>query len=199
MSINSLEANEDFKHRFQDDMESFYYMVLYASVRWLPHGKLDEIKERISKFFDENEAYRGKFEGGHQKFSNRERGRFETFWGFENEFLREWLKRVRKLQLPAQNQPSWTPRMLHDIWKSIDEEDLAKDDRKDHLGSIQRQLINNVPPATRTSTRSTKITSQKVFDLIPVNVTSGTSSKRRVGEAEAGFESNTDALKRQRN
>ena len=37
MSINVLQSGTEYKHKFQDDMESFFYVVLYASIRWLQH------------------------------------------------------------------------------------------------------------------------------------------------------------------
>ena len=43
MSYFSL-SEDDFRHSFQDDMESFYWIVLYAAILWLPHKKFDDIE-----------------------------------------------------------------------------------------------------------------------------------------------------------
>lgn len=194
MSIDSL-LKADFKHRFQDDMESFYYVVLYSSALWLPHEESDNDKEHISKFFDEHEVFNGRLEGGTLKFLNRKLGKFETSWGFKNELLREWLTRVRQLQLPYQTQPNWNPTSLHNVWLSIDRSNLPTDDRKEHIQGIHWQPS----AATQASARSIGKGSQKANDSVPVDMTPGTSSKQRNREAEVGLKAYSDILKRQRN
>lgn len=53
------------KYRFQDDMESFYYIILYASILLLPHEQIDDIED-----LDEYRKYRGGSHGGTTKESN---------------------------------------------------------------------------------------------------------------------------------
>ena len=138
MSIASL-FREKFKHRFQDDMESFYYVILYASVLWLPHKEIDDIERRISKFFHEYELFDGKAEGGSAKLSNSYRETFYRVWDFENRSLRLWLEKVLELQRPWDEPPNWTPQALYDQWKVIIDENLPEDDRIDHLSMVQTE------------------------------------------------------------
>jgi hypothetical protein len=62
-------------HTLQDDLESFVHVVLYHSIRYLPHNKFFLIKEILSNVFDEARVSNGRTVGGQGKaamFSNRD-------------------------------------------------------------------------------------------------------------------------------
>lgn len=132
MSIAAL-LGDDFKHILKDDMESFFYVILYASILWLPHREVNNIKRRMSKFFDEYDLVKGKAEGGASKYTNRALGNFVHSWGFKNQTLGDWFGEVLELQRPVGEEINWTPEALYDVWTSIDERGLPNDDRSDNL------------------------------------------------------------------
>lgn len=188
-----------FKHSLQDDMESFYYVVFYASVLWLPHKDVPNIANRVSKFFDEYDEYDGKAQGGTAKESNRNSGSFYKLWLFKNDSLKKWLEAVRKLQWRTEDdeQPRWTPEALHDQWKSTDEEDLPIDDRVYH--ATQQEELQSSVAAVSSKPRPQKA---NVNPHSPshasgsVEIKSRTSSKRSAKDAR--FEESSDSSKRRR-
>lgn len=162
MSIASLRG-VNVKYKFQDDMESFYYVILYASIVWLPHGKSDNVETWLLKFFDENTEHLETTRGGAMKNSNRFSGDFYELWNFKNDALKRWLEGVWGLQWIARHgdQLDWTPRKLYDQWKSTDEEDLPTDDRIDNIGtkSTRKGKEKKKPEpsnATQVSVRSSR-------------------------------------------
>lgn len=192
MSIASL-LGEDFKHGFEDDMESFYYVILYASVLWLPHKNIENIEKRISRFFDEYEVNDGVVQGGSAKIANLVAGLFHKVWGFESDSLNRLLEGTRLLQQQAaeEKRSKWTPEALHKQWKSTDEEDLPTNDKVDHL------LLQS-----KENERKLKLTMQRSREGSPVHephsldAASRSSSKRSADDA--GFEEPSESSKRQR-
>lgn len=132
MSVASLVGIE-FRHRIQDDMESFYYVMLYCGVRWLPHKKVVDIKKQITSFFDEINDMGGKPCGGSFKHANIWVGDFHRLIGFTNAAIQAWFSKVLQLQRPFFEQPNWKPEILHEIWKLADDADLPNNDRIDNI------------------------------------------------------------------
>ena len=192
MSIACL-TDDDFKHRFQDDMESFYYVILYASVLWSPRDDVNDVEERMSKFFDEYVFYGRRTEGGTAKTLNVLRGTFLRMWDFKNGSLQQWLARVLELQRPFEIQPNWTAQALSDQWKITDEEDLPEDDRIDHLLMIQMEKDRLA--LLRSSGRSIDKLGRAGHSLDTPEKTSPPSSKRSA--EDANVEERPDSSKRQ--
>lgn len=196
MSVESLLGFEDFRHRFKDDMESFYYVVLYASIHWLPHENPDDVKTEVARFFDEYKERRGKAHGGIAKSSNFTSGRFYDLWGFQNDALKIWLEGVRKMQWKNwdDEQPKWTPKGLNDLWKIADEGDLPIDDRVEHL------LPQATKDARKTKTSASDAIQKNRCVALPgsgsrsADAVSRSSSKRSV--EEVGFEERSGSSKR---
>lgn len=199
MSIASLFGRKDFNHRFQDDMESFFYVILYASVLWLPHKPVDDIGKHVSLFFDECNDHNGRPRGGSLKNSNRCSSTFYEIWEFENDSLKRWLEIVRDLQWPTRmgEQPEWTPKALYDQWKSTDEENLPLNDRVDHLVAEQPKECEQKPEtADLNTTEPSENSIPPGYGLRSSNIASRSSSKRSANDA--GFEGQSESSKRQR-
>lgn len=159
-SIKALLSAPDFKYSLQDDLESFYYIILYASILWLPHKELEtkDTEYRMKRFFGDYHEQNGHMTGGRSKFHNQSYGTFSKQWKFYNKALNSWLKYVLALQKP-ENVENWTPMALHNIWKDIDENDLPLDDRVDNLtqntkrGKKKAVPKQEISEATRPSVR----------------------------------------------
>lgn len=183
MSIAALRG-KNFKHTFQDDMESFYYVILYSSVLWLPHKEVHNLELHVSKFFDEYSEDRGKVTGGIGKISDRAMGTFYEVWEFKNDSLKCWLEEVRTLQEACRRgaQPKWTPEALHRQWKMTDEDNLPVDDRIDHrLAKLTEHMREEKP---------------NIRDAATIASVSCSSSKRST--KEASFDERSDSNKRHR-
>lgn len=196
MSVSTL-MPDNIRHKFQDDMESFYYIVLYASVLWLPHMDVPLLENWVSNFFNESMDYHGQAVGGTVKESNRTSGSFYKLWRFKNNSLKTWLEAVRRLQWVSEDgkQHKWTPKALHDQWKSTDEEDLPVDDREDHIEiNTSKKGKGKKNTATQPSAHASQISLQQSQSI---DAAASTSSKRPA--SETGFEEHLDASRRRRN
>lgn len=67
MSIKNLTGKKDFRHSFLDDMESFFYVVLYAAALWLRHNHVDDLGQLMAIFFNEYRFSLGEKKGGSRK------------------------------------------------------------------------------------------------------------------------------------
>lgn len=195
MSIASLMVKKDFKHSLQDEMESFYYIILYASIVGLPHENLDDVEGDISGFFDEHKVHKGKLLGGRAKNSNRFSSDFYDLWEFKNDALKNWLEVVLQLQYKSDKgeQLKWTPKALCDQWKITDEDDLPVNDRVHNTGVNastrgKSKPNTNTPSATQVSAHISRPSQSQ---------SQSTSRKRLVDETD--FEEHSEALKRQWN
>jgi len=72
-------------HTIQDDIESFVYVVLYHSIRYLSHNKSEDLELILDEFFDDKKFNRGglRVGGGHKLTWFRLRGDVYPFDGFE--------------------------------------------------------------------------------------------------------------------
>lgn len=139
MSIALLRA-EGFKHRLQDDMESVYYVLLYASVFWLPRNEGRNFLRFTSNFFNQHSDYNGTTEGGVLKSSNITSGYFQRAWHFDNVHFQTCLEGILELLRPIEDQPKWKPEDLYAILTSTDKEELPLDDRMDHCQIVQDKI-----------------------------------------------------------
>lgn len=197
MSIDALFGDKSFKHRFQDDMESFYYVVLYASVIWLPHENSECVEEEVTSFFDEYKERSGKARGGVAKESNRASGKFYRLWRFGNDALKEWLEAVRLLQWPTRygEQPEWTPKALNDQWKTTDEGNLPTNDRVNRaLSRSPEEEVRETEASTSNALRESENIALPEPGSHSTDAVSRSSSKRSA--EEVGFEERSDSSKR---
>lgn len=133
MSVNVLHGGEGYKHTFQDYMESFFYVVLYAAVRWLPHNDVDNLGNLMYHYFNEYREHNGKPKGGSLKSSNITFGDFTNEFKWENEHLARWIEKALEFQqFFGREKPGWTVENLQKLWEDIDSTDLPNDDRVEH-------------------------------------------------------------------
>lgn len=178
-------------------MESFYYIILYASVLWLPHENIQDVEEEMAEFFNNHKERNGQVKGGTPKEANRIGGKFFSQWRFENDALKDWLETVRLLQWPTRygEQVEWTPKALNDQWKATDEGDLPIDDRLDNISTNasgrgkKKQRLVTPSHATQVSFHSSQL-------IASSRTHKSGSSKRPVNKTE--FEDSLDESKRQR-
>lgn len=196
MSVALLRA-KGFKHRLQDDMESVYYVLMYASVHWLPRNKEKNFLKIVSNFFDEYTECIDTTEGGTMKASNMISGYFQEIWHFGNVHLQICLDGMIELLRPFEDQPSWTPEDLNAILESADKEDLPLDDRMDHY-QIEQDKIAQREAEFERRYRSEYLYDESIPDLSHSAQTSSanseTSGKRSVDVA--GLEECVEPTKR---
>ncbi|KAL5499274.1 hypothetical protein ACEPAH_1792 [Sanghuangporus vaninii] len=95
MSGDALYDPEGFHHTIKDDLESLFYVVMYGSVRWLPHNYVSRLGRWVRGFFDGalSEGI-GQTIGGRDKllqiaFDGSE---FLSLFSFENRFIQNWFR-----------------------------------------------------------------------------------------------------------
>lgn len=152
MSIKVLSGSSDLRHSLQDDMESFFYVVLYASIRWLPHDYIDNLAKEIRIYFGDCQEQNGIIVGGAVKMINLAHRSFFKMFEWRNSHLRDWIYGVLSLQFQEINNqglPIWTPERLYDLWVSIDNSNLPMQDRFDHIVIVNNKIVEDLPvPAT---------------------------------------------------
>lgn len=152
MSINSIKGNKAFRHGFQDDVESFFYVVLYACLRWLPHAFSGNLVQEMKSFFDDCRESQGMPVGGGYKALNIVFGTFMALCEWRNDHLANWFNEVLLLLrrgLDDRDACAWTARRLHEIWLKSDNNELPTGDRYEHLVLVNNKPVKEVPvPAT---------------------------------------------------
>lgn len=137
MSGRVLKANGSVQQTKEDDLESLFYVVMYGSVRWLPHDSVDDLGSWMFDFFDKTEITKGKHgedRGGVAKvFSQFVSGTdFRDKFKFSNENIGLWFEATYKCLGTIHNKPpdsgSWNAAYLKDITNVICTELLKKTD-----------------------------------------------------------------------
>ncbi|KAG5650430.1 hypothetical protein H0H81_012291 [Sphagnurus paluster] len=85
-------------HTIQDDMESFFYVMLYHCIRYLSHNMTDQAEEILNHIFDYSFHLTGSTLGGsHKEYLISQLGSRPPFEGFElsnNEPLNIWIEKA---------------------------------------------------------------------------------------------------------
>ena len=137
MSIKMLRGKDGFQHSFQDDMESFFYVILYAGVRWLAHNHVEDLGELMTDYFNEYRISCGKAKGGPRKSQNIIDVTFVGEFEWNSTGFAKWISSVLDLQKTAVlDRSDCDPAKLFAIWEVIDAKDLPNDDRQVHLLSL---------------------------------------------------------------
>ena len=158
MSIDVLESTpEPHRHTIEDDMESYFYVVLYSSISWAPQLKKTDIKTQINNFFNERRLgwYGDEEDGGSRKFRNRFDKYFIKRFSFENIELSGWIDCV----ISFQNDPTkWTLEALYEYWKGVaSSKDLPPLDREDN--AISKETIQATASSASGSSRWSQVDS----------------------------------------
>lgn len=175
MSIRLLTSgSKPFQHTIQDDMESYFYVVLYCGILWI--RQTNEIEERrtlINEFFGE---YRAGGKGGNAKFRNKSDKFFIREFFFESDELNKWIDDVCGF---LSDSTKWTLDALYEYWEGVVSQQLPQTDREDHSHEEdETEPTNLVMPAT-TSVRSLNRPSQTGTP----KTAAATSSKRSYEDA----------------
>jgi len=98
MSIRLLRNPTAF-HELQDDLESFFYIVLYLALRYLPHNKVPELPVIMAKVFEEHSTMPTAVVGGMGKYSLFNDGGHlgEDLEFTDNEPITSWIDVTLKL------------------------------------------------------------------------------------------------------
>lgn len=152
MSINSLNGDEAFKHTFEDDMESCFYVVLYAGLRWLPHIFTGDLAKTMTIFFDDCQEEFGMVVGGAWKQKNVTDRYLLKRVEWKNKHLAKWINdalSLQRRQINNEGTPIWTAEALSDLWKSADKNIQYTNDRFEHLILVNDEPVKDTPvPAT---------------------------------------------------
>ncbi|KAL5523296.1 hypothetical protein ACEPAF_1563 [Sanghuangporus sanghuang] len=148
----------------EDDMESLFYVVMYASLRWLPHNKVSDLGFWMFNFFDEAErGTDGRERGGKNKLLNQSIAGttfFEKFW-FNDKYIHMWFKagynylKTVHDQLP--NSGDWNidnlKEMTNVAYKGLCKQEGTLNDRVEHRVSdyFIESKAKDVPRGTHTS------------------------------------------------
>lgn len=149
MSLRMLRGRDGFRHSFHDDMESFFYVVLYAAVRWLAHNDVEDLGDLMTYFFNEFRESRGKAVGGTRKGQNIIDLTFVGEFVWRCAAFAEWISTVLDLQkLAYLDRVDCDAAKLSEVWEAIDAKDLPNDDRQVHPlslpdGSTEEEELSN--------------------------------------------------------
>ncbi|OBZ71178.1 hypothetical protein A0H81_08657 [Grifola frondosa] len=123
MSYNVLD-NEDVVHSLSDDMESLLYVVLYCSLRWLPHDEDEKFLAPIlHSLFDYSEFLVGRLLGGNGKYHFLSTRRYVGHVTFAHFPIQEWLNAAADYRCVRGHfnvsaiPETWSdPKHLHAFW-----------------------------------------------------------------------------------
>ena len=184
MSIKLLQSSsKPFQHTIQDDMESYFYVVLYCGILWIRQTKeIEDRKTLMNSYFGEYTLG----EGGNVKGYNQLYKSFIDKFCFECDELNKWLDNVCGFQLdPAK----WNLEALYSYWGGVVSQLLPQTDREDYSREEgETEPTNSVKPAT-TSVRSLNRPSQ----TNALKTAAASSSKRSYENADLGDEGQPDA------
>ncbi|KAL7277771.1 LOW QUALITY PROTEIN: hypothetical protein ACG7TL_008714 [Trametes sanguinea] len=93
----------------EDDMESFFHLILYFALRFLPHN-CKNVGEYMEIYFDGHQQYDGIYIGGKEKLVSMQSGRLTTSRGTSLKFF-----------VPGRPTPAVTPNTSSSNSKSPDE------------------------------------------------------------------------------
>lgn len=150
MSVKSLMGKADFKHTFSDDIESFFYVVLYAGLLWLPHDPVDDLKSDMMRFFGDWRERSGKFSGGLLKLENiTQDGTFIRLFNWKNKAFGKWIYGVQEVISAKIADKSVLALRMKKLWERIDGKKLPDDDRYEH--NIDDKVPKDEPVSATTS------------------------------------------------
>ncbi|KAI0357826.1 hypothetical protein OH77DRAFT_1398442 [Trametes cingulata] len=161
-SINTAGRQSE-KHTIQDDMESMLYVLLYCSMRWLPHSRDDRsLRAIMDPLFDYSHEYLGHHEGGHHKTLNAMDREYTDRVQFKNRALHCFLNDLMYFHQPV---PTWRvpsvpeptqvwgdPERLEEFWRNFLNSPipLPSDDRVHRVLSDEARAVRSASPQPAT-------------------------------------------------
>ncbi|CAA7259376.1 unnamed protein product [Cyclocybe aegerita] len=179
MSVGLLEDPTKL-HELPDDLESFVYIILYFTLRYLDHNRFDNLGMIMDYIFDySNSNDDGTVTGGAGKarvassrnpigedFAVTDNAPLTELLDFSLEAVREWHNICIDRRRPNARKPKFTPTFSsHDEMMSEIAAQLAKDDWPkgdaafDYLG-LKRKLDNGGTPVEEGSFKKVKLDSE---------------------------------------
>lgn len=132
MSIKNLTGSKDFRHSFSDDMESFFYVVLYAASLWLAHDYVMDLGGLMEDYFNESRFSFGATRGGSRKATNLLYNNFVDQFHWSGGIL-EWFYAILDLlKVAILDRLDCDPEKFAEIWEANLGKDLPNDDRQMH-------------------------------------------------------------------
>ena len=108
---------DDFQHCFRDDMESFFYVVLYAGALWLAHNRLEHLGELMTDYFNEYRYGPKQPRGGSRKAQNLMLNTFVRNFEWSNDGISEWINKMQALLKAAfWGRSKLSPENLVEVW-----------------------------------------------------------------------------------
>ncbi|KAL5480801.1 hypothetical protein ACEPAI_9741 [Sanghuangporus weigelae] len=177
----------------EDDMESLFYVVMYASLRWLPHNNVLDLGFWMFSFFDEVERDTdGQELGGNRKLltqANAGAKFFEKF-RFTNKYIHLWFKagynHLKTLHDQLPNSGNWTIDTLKEMtnvaYEGLCQQEGTLHDRFEHRVSdyFIESEAKKVPRGTHTSrSRNVDRGLQRPADKRPISNAAITVERRK--------------------
>ncbi|OBZ71187.1 hypothetical protein A0H81_08659 [Grifola frondosa] len=170
MSCNVL-LDENVIHSLPDDMESLLYVILYCSLRWLPHNEVSwSLKRIIRTIFHERQHLHGEDLGGDAKFAQLRTRTYTRDIAFAHAEIHQWLNAAMDHRSPVGNpQPlqfpeKWTDTKHLDLFWSefLTSHSLQTNDR------IERDLSDSLSESEPTTSDATPASLSSVKQRSPV-------------------------------
>ena len=140
MSIEVL-TKPKHRHTIADDLESFYYVIVYISCCLLPHETPDSsLNDLMAKYFCSYTRVKGVVDGGTDKYmdmthdSNPRTFSKKIGFGFVSEWIFAFQEQYRKGGRAVDLS------QMRAIWACISKQKIPEDDRCVHVIDIQREL-----------------------------------------------------------
>ena len=159
MAVMLIVTDEPYRHKFSDELESLFYVILYCCLRWIPHTKYRTLGSIIYDFFYFSYFFGDIEIGGTSKVAERSIRRITGRFEYSCSAVSEWIDSMFKLlaPLPVENVANWNEDAVEQLWKDIIESDLPDGDRVDHSISD----IKWGPPRPYFGTRTQRMISSK--------------------------------------
>ena len=175
MSVEMLTGDDKFRHGFNDDMESFFYVVLYAGVRWLTHNHVEDLGDFMTYYFNEYRISFGKAMGGSRKGQNMISRTFVREFKWNNAEFAEWIDTVLNYQRTAFiDRTECDAAKLFELWEAIDTKNLPNSDRHVHPlwlsdESTEEEVLfsssNSTPSSCENSASQKSLGSKRTADM----------------------------------
>ncbi|KAH9849496.1 hypothetical protein C2E23DRAFT_888207 [Lenzites betulinus] len=156
MSIRMLAPRDhERSHRFEDDMESLFYVVLYSGLKYLPHDlDMDTLTVIIDGMFRERKKLGALIFGDEGKFANTHSRIYTRLVRFGSPGFQEWVDTIMNYfwpppELKERNKDMWDPVRIDAYWAEfLRTHTLERDNRVVHKIAHHGLSDLKSPPTT---------------------------------------------------
>ena len=127
-------ADDDYRHKFSDELESLLYVILYCCLRWLPHTEYYTLGSVIYDFFYSSYSFNGVEVGGSSKLAERRMRRITRRFKYPCAPVGEWITEMFELLAPLTpgKTANWNESAVEALWRDTIRCDLPDGDRVEH-------------------------------------------------------------------